>query len=488
MSKVEANQSGNIGITWVPNVYVNYIKDGIIYWNQFAYVSDGNKLLYCLEINKSIIRYDYSLYDFSIQNYPLEVRRDLELINYYGFEYEGHQNLYYYMATQELIWNKLGVQIYWTTEGNGKGTIINIDSYKNEIMNLYNNYFNVPNIIIPDMKVGSSNEFIDSNNVLKEFDVIYNGKNTIRTDGNKLVIDAYFLGNDTLSLKRKSNNLGETKVYKSANSQTLVNLGNMECDNKTHINFNVYGGSISILRIDSKTLTNVPSNEASIEGAQYSIYDTSGNVLNTLSTNSNGIISINNLALGEYIIKENSPSIGYYPDLNEYHIFLSFGSADYTLMHTASVIGQDLKINLHYENDEPASNITFDIYNKNGLVKSVTTDSNGYALAYLLYGTYEIKQSNVKEGYKKTIDFEFATTEESSITSDLYNDKEIKEIVNETPNQNEEIKEIPNQGELFNQESVQKLPLLFEKSYNNCISYGLILLSILIKILLKKYA
>ena len=47
-------------------------------------------------------------------------------------------------------------------------------------------------------------------------------------------------------------------------------------------------------------------------------------------------------------------------------------------------------------------NVTFEIYDKdNNIIKSITTDSNGYATFNLSYGTYTLKQINSIEGYEK---------------------------------------------------------------------------------------
>ena len=70
-------------------------------------------------------------------------------------------------------------------------------------------------------------------------------------------------------------------------------------------------------------------------------------------------------------------------------------------------------------------NIRFDIFDKdNNLVTSITTDSDGYASTYLVYGTYTVRQVNSTPGYYKIDDFK--------VTIDREDDRPIFKLISDS--------------------------------------------------------
>ena len=108
----------------------------------------NDEIAYCIEpgVNLYSNSYTYTS-DLSITNLSKETIDKLKLIAYYGFSYTPgyHREDLYYMATQELIWNLItGRETYWVKTRDVNGERINIDRYKEEVMNLVNTHYVLP--------------------------------------------------------------------------------------------------------------------------------------------------------------------------------------------------------------------------------------------------------------------------------------------------------------------------------------------------------
>ena len=61
----------------------------------------------------------------------------IRLVAYYGYDYEGHNTMNYYLAAQELMWDKItNRETYWVSTWDQNGPRIDIDKEKNEIESL----------------------------------------------------------------------------------------------------------------------------------------------------------------------------------------------------------------------------------------------------------------------------------------------------------------------------------------------------------------
>ena len=63
---------------------------------------------YCIE---PAVPIDTDIYssttDWSVTGLNNDVKRYIRLLAYYGYDYDGHNTMEYYLATQELIWEKI---------------------------------------------------------------------------------------------------------------------------------------------------------------------------------------------------------------------------------------------------------------------------------------------------------------------------------------------------------------------------------------------
>ena len=76
--------------------------------------------------------------DWNITGLNNDVKRYIRLLAYYGYDYEGHNTMKYYLATQELIWEKIsGRETYWVTGASVNSPQLDVENEKREIENLY---------------------------------------------------------------------------------------------------------------------------------------------------------------------------------------------------------------------------------------------------------------------------------------------------------------------------------------------------------------
>lgn len=108
---------------------------------------------------------------------------------------------------------------------------------------------------------------------------------------------------------------------------------------------------------------------------------------------------------------EITPGEGYLLDDKIYVVQLDRDNLDNKKVVCDEVIKRKIEIFKVYASNETGfmvgeENIRFDIFDKdNNLVTSITTDSDGYASTYLVYGTYTVRQVNSTPGYYKIDDF-----------------------------------------------------------------------------------
>ena len=139
---VKADSSSvRVSVYYVPDVYYNYKKDGVIYWGQLGYIRADKQLAYCLDILTNITTDTY--FKGEISN---EIKEDMILTSYFGFEYGKIGGFPYYAAAQQMIWKQMGIDVYFTDQSMGKGNIIDLSDIISIIEERINEYKRVPEI------------------------------------------------------------------------------------------------------------------------------------------------------------------------------------------------------------------------------------------------------------------------------------------------------------------------------------------------------
>ena len=387
---VNAEETVNVKLEWVPNVYYNYERNGLNYWGQFAYIYADDKVAYCLDISKNI---NSSIYTKSneIQNNNLVI-----LAGYFGYGYDGNVSLKDYMATQKLIWGYLGTDVYFTTKSNGAGEIIDIYNEKVKIVYRINNHATFPSYDT-DFKftIGSSNNILQKNSINNGYNILNDTSNAIQFNNNGILFNANEVGKNNFYLETKYIKNFDNQVYIADNSQKIMVIGGIQ-NLKRKYSYEVIGGTLNIKLNYSKNV-----DESNIVDNLFEIYNENDELIGTYSPDINGNILVNNLKLGKYRIKESNISKGYNVSKyeNNFEItedYLNQVREIYLYPKTINVMINKTFSNLLIKDLNYDQGIIYKIYDFNdNYINELITDENGIATITLEYGNYKILQSNV---------------------------------------------------------------------------------------------
>lgn len=404
-------------------------------WKLQNYYVDGN-VAFCIEPGVPEGTNQYREVSWDALGLSNSVKQKVLLYSYYGYQYSGHQTQAYRAATQALIWESIlggNTRVTYSTARYGAGTPYNVDYERSVIQNLANHHYDKPsfNGTTVTSQVGKSITLTDTNNVLSNYEVYASNGAEISINGNQLTITPAKIGSISLQFVKKQIYARSYLIYYADEYQNMISGGNID---PVYFSVNVkgLGGQVEINKVDSKTQNNVPSGDASLEGAVYGIYDTSDNLVQKITTDKNGYAKSDYLPyFGRFYLKELSPSKGYL--LNEEKIPFD-SSKDELLTYVKTpedVITRDYEITKVYASDKtqimtPEVNIDFGIYNKgNVLVKKLTTDKEGKIYFTLPYGSYTLKQLTSTSGHEFIKDFKFEIKDLGPTVNKVFSNAEI---------------------------------------------------------------
>ena len=413
---------------WISDIYIRKERpDGYKKWQQARFLrrSEDNKFVYCLQpyvdINNNhtynIARSDW----WTAANLTEAQWKRISLIAYYGYDYSGHTAKKWYPITQVMIWRVTNPdsQIYFTDTLNGN----KINSYDDEIAEinrLVDQHLVTPNIQIENntVNLGTSLTVSDSNNVLSSFSVSSSSNLTVSKDGNNLVITPKAVGDGTITLKKSTTKYDSYPVLYYVNgSQNVMRVGNYD-PITVKLNVKIIGGKLTLHKVDRDSGGEPTSSEASLQNATYGIYDEADNLITTISTDENGNVTSDYLPyLGNYNLKEISPSKGYELDQQTYNFEVTEDNLYPEMTVYEQIIKRPVKLHKYYAKADtgvltPEENIKFQFFNnKNEMVAEVNTDNTGFAEFTLPYGTYTGKQITTLSGYIKVDDFQITVNE-----------------------------------------------------------------------------
>lgn len=353
----------------------------------------NDKLVYCIEPDVRITTSDYIIYDFNRSGYNEEGKRKMELISYYGYRYDNHNDLKYYIATQDLIWRMYaGADIRWT-KGGEYGEEIDISKEKNEILDLISKHNVLPsfNDSINEIKVNETKEFIDVNGVLNNYDLEYSDNLEITKEDNKLIITPKKQGEYIINFIHKKNYESETLLYDNFSTltqsvaafgaPTLIN-GSMKINSKIDVNIYKKDKDTNELILDE-------GNKVKIKNLDTDTY------IGDIYEFDNGKLTLT-LKEGNYKIEEISSSYSY--SINE---GLSFSISKDDITKDIDFFNEKIKceIVVFSISGDIKLDSDFEVYDLNGnlVYKGRTTD--GEAKFYLEYGNYIVKEISVPNGY-----------------------------------------------------------------------------------------
>lgn len=425
---------------YLDNEYITKKKDGITYYLQMRYIKDEqNRIVYCLEPfqtfsnNKEYTEYE-NIYNY--KNLNLEQIRKIELLIYYGYEYQNRTSSEWYAITQLLIWQVVdpSAPIYFTKTLNGQ----RLEKYSLEINQLWddvNNHDLEPEFI-HEYTVNYNDELIISE-INNNYEIIKN--DFVKEDASTFKINNV-KKDGSIIIKKKSNNryTNNFVIYDSYDSQDLILPGQI-INKEMKIDIKVTKGDINL---SIKKIDDVYSVESDFKNTCFLIYDEVSEY-EKICTDKELNYKTNTLPYGEYKIKQISKGTGYHMDNKIYQVTIDRENEHPSVTIYNKLIKNTLYINKFYcKNDvcheEPNAN--FAVYDsKNNLVKNIITDDKGKANILLGYGKYKVIQVKGLSGYKLANDFNIKIFDDKTkLVKDIQNDYIFSKM------ENDQIENLPN--------------------------------------------
>ncbi|HEX2939297.1 MAG TPA: SpaA isopeptide-forming pilin-related protein [Ruminiclostridium sp.] len=171
-------------------------------------------------------------------------------------------------------------------------------------------------------------------------------------------------------------------------------------------------GVITLVKVDSDHPSQV------LAGAVFDLYDSSNTIINTATTDSNGVVSCGGLPYGPYTVREKTAP-------NEYLLNITPQTAKLSAENlTAQLIFQDVRktaaIQVKKTNDSgaPLSGAEFGLFDNTGkIIQTAVSGTNGIAkFGKVPFGIYTIKETGAPEHYLLNNTILHVTITESNYT------------------------------------------------------------------------
>ena len=405
--------------------YVMHEKqNGSHMWLQAQFItrsSDG-QFVYCVQPYFTIKEdntYNIATEDYAaVLNMSKEDWEQISRLAYYGYGYKDanydHSSDKWYIATQMLIWRIADPSIdsYFTNTLKGTRNDNILKAEMDEVLSLANNHKTLPNLVNKpsQMNIGQTISISDSNNVLKNYEITNVQNANVSKNDNSLNITATDVGTLSFDIVRYGNRYGNViELYFATDSQNVMHRGNLD-PISMKMNINVIGGKVEIHKVDSETNSAVAQGEGLLSNAKYGIYNSNGNLIQTLTTNSSGYAISDYLpSTGTFYIQEISPSTGYKLDSERHYFEISSNNLLASITSKEQVVKGKIKITKQdsqtktckAQGEATLIGAKYGIYDKNNnLVDTLTIGNDCTATSKdLPYGNYKIKEISASVGY-----------------------------------------------------------------------------------------
>lgn len=411
----------------------------------FDYVQQlyvGDKTVFCIEPMQLFTEgLDYHQDTAKWDELSEQTRQNIWEINYYGYSYSGHQTEKYYVATQVMIWQAVTGTWYqpYYTDGT---TVYDISNEVAVINNLRTQPQGRPSFNNQTIKMGLNTPvtLTDTKGTLANYSIT--GSNGIRAsvNGNNLTVAITSENYDkSITFSRNFTARDVNVIYGSAGYQRVIYLASRRDPSPNFkLNFDLMYADIEVEKQDSQTGTKTQG-DATFNGATFAIKNTSGNVLETITTNGSKAKSKKYPVGTTLNVCEVTSPEGYLTNSSCNTVELKYSgdntpSTFYTTVKDQVIKGRieiaktidKEKYGLFQSNvQKPGEGFKFDIILKSTgkVVSTLTTDEDGRAISeYLPYGTYIVKEHATK-GYDTLDPFEVKIDQnEKTYFYNIYND------------------------------------------------------------------
>lgn len=197
-------------------------------------------------------------------------------------------------------------------------------------------------------------------------------------------------------------------------------------------------GKVKVIKVDKE------NNEIKLEGVEFNILDSNGNIVDTLVTDKNGeaVSKLLPIYKENYRLVETKTNEGYI--LNEEVIKIELSSSVENSITVENEVkkGKIKIIKLDFDTFKPIANVKFDIVDKdsNKIIETLITDENGEAISSNLpiNKKYKIIEKEKIEGYKINLEefevnLKWNNITEVTITNEKEKIEEVEEVVEPEP-------------------------------------------------------
>lgn len=390
-------------------------------FEKFVRSSDG-AIAYCIEpgIPLSIENYVGYYSDMEeilkITNLSKEKLEKISLLAYFGYGYQNHNSIDWFVAAQTLIWQELG-RVLWFTSRNNKenprayiiDTPLTIANDMSEINNLVNSYLKVPNIP-NDITILLGDTYKISDEAFINYQIEECKNCEANFDGINLNIIPKTKESGEVILRKKFDAYEENFIiYNHSTGQDLIVAGK-GIDDKVSIKYNVKTGKIIIYKYDQDSKKCEPKAGGSLAGTIFKLYNDYNEFIADIVIDENCTGVYEGLAKGIYRFYEAQAGKGY--QLKENQFYLQIGNTYPTLSFTTynkRYVGQlklkklDKDLKTCQNNDLSLAGAIYGIYNLDGeLIQNLTLNQECSAMTErnLELGKYYIQEIKAPKGYK----------------------------------------------------------------------------------------
>ena len=415
--------------------------------NQFgfdyiSYLTVGDKTVFCIEPMQLFTEgLDYHEDTAKWDELSEQTRQVIWEISYYGYSYPGHQTEKYYTATQCMIWQAVTGTWYQPYEMDGT-TIYDISGEMAEINRLRSQPQGRPSFNNQTVKMGLNSPvtLTDTKGTLGNYSITNANGINASVNGDNLTVAITSENYDkSITFSRNFSARDVNVIYGSSGYQRVIWLASRRDPSPDFkLNFELRYADIEVEKQDVET-GNKTQGDATFNGATFAIKDTSGNVLETITTNGSKAKS-KKYPVGTtlHVCEVTSPE-GYLKNESCNSVTLkdsgdstpsTFGTPikDQVIkgrIEIAKSIDKD-KYGLFQSNiQKPGKGFKFDIILKSTgkVVSTLETDEDGRAISdYLPYGTYVVKEQ-ASTGYDTLKPFEVKIDkDQKTYFYNIYND------------------------------------------------------------------
>ena len=388
----------------------------------FTRSSDGSRA-YCIQPGTSFNGGNYTGYinltndrKASYVGLTSNQLREVSLVAQFGYGYTGHNTTEWYVATQALIWSKLGKSYQFTSRNSAANpfayvipTPSEIQEKMNSIESLVANYKRTPafNTTHATINIGDSYSFVDYAGLLSNYQVSSCVNCNASISENNLVVTPTNIESGTITLESKRGTWTEEFiVYSSSTSQNIMVPGIVD-PIKVNLSFDVVAGELQLKKYDAETKTC----DSSLKNTIYKLYKNDGTYIQDLIIDENCSASAKNLALGNYYVQEYSVNGNFELDSTKYFFDITNEQTKKELIvYDTPYFGQveiykfdSITNSCVSSGSASLKGTVYGIYKNDGtLISQLVIDENCYAKSEknLRIGDYYIQEIKSGTGYK----------------------------------------------------------------------------------------